>query len=110
MKHRGPSTNRSKYRQKLAVIILITILFIVILCQVQPVIVSILGGVDGSFGLRPKTHGCIGFSLEPNSNIIKILPQGDLRFKFIRFSFIYRLIDPDSSREYCLGQDIWFGE
>lgn len=89
----------------------IVILIMAVFSQLQPIFVGILGGVAGSFGLRPISHLCLGMRLDKNT-AIALFAQGELDFHAGLFHFRYSMIqdDYDSTRELCLGQDIWFGE
>jgi hypothetical protein len=78
-----------------------------LLSQLQPLILASQGAVDGSFGLRPTSHACLGLSLQPG--LVGLLPYGELQFQAGAFSFLYRVED-SPERSHCLGQDIWFGE
>jgi hypothetical protein len=92
-------------------IILIVIAVLVLILQFQPEFVHILGGVAGSFGVRPTSHFCLGFGWDAEK-AITTLPDSDVEFYFGRFHFRYSVNTSvlDSGREICLGQDIWFGE
>lgn len=84
------------------------ILFVlVLLSQLQPNVVQLAGGVDGSFGLRPTSHKCIGITISRGG--WDIFPQGDLEFRLVRFYFRYSVSSEDD-RPLCVGQDIWYGE
>jgi hypothetical protein len=77
--------------------------------QLQPVLLRSLGAVDGSFGLRPVSHTCVG--LQVDGKTLGWLPAADIRFKVWNFSFRYWVDESISpQRPTCLGQDIWFGE
>ena len=93
--------------------ILITLFIILILLastsQLQPVYLRALGAVDGTFGLRPTTHKCVGILLD-GKWVGENLPQDEWQETFGLFKMRYfnRAIMPDS--DFCLGQDVWFGE
>lgn len=74
----------------------------------QPVIVESVGGVAGSFGVRPVSHDCLGYVYLPNR--IGVFPFGEIEFRMIKFHFRYSVPDADDSRPLCIGQDIWYGE
>jgi hypothetical protein len=77
--------------------------------QFQPALLQAVGAVDGSFGIRPMSHRCIGLRLTGAS--IGWLPAADFRFSVGRFSVRYWVDEaPTPERLYCIGQDIWFGE
>jgi hypothetical protein len=74
----------------------------------------------GAFGLRPTAHGCLGIPVS-YSTINKFFPKGNFKIKVPFFSFQYfapskALIQNKTGYEiyekmdFCLGQDIWFGE
>ena len=64
--------------------------------------------VDGSFGIRPKTHKCIGFTVPATVN--KYLLRGNISFPLILGKkFVYN-VQKEETRDYCIGQDIWLGE
>ena len=92
-------------------VFLTIILAFAFLSQMQPIFIGILGGVAGSFGIRPTSHMCVGLSLDGNK-ATALFPQGELEFHAGLFHFRYSVSqdDYDSSREFCLGQDVWFGE
>ena len=88
----------------------ITIIFVALILLVlflQILIVPLLGGIGGSFGLRPQTHSCIGIALK--QNFIGWLPKGDIEFNTL-LHFRYYVPSQFSERSHCLGQDVWFGE
>lgn len=95
---------------RITIFILISI-GIVFMCQMQPVFVSIIGGVAGSFGVRPTSHFCIGFPLDGDT-AKTLFPAGEFEFHAGMFHFRYSITQDNlnSAREFCLGQDIWFGE
>ena len=103
-----PEIVHYKPRIKSYLLALIAIIFV---CQLQPVFVSFLGGVAGSFGLRPTSHLCLGLKFNGNTTT-SLFPQGEVEYYAGLFHFRYSITerDNDSNREYCLGQDIWFGE
>lgn len=80
-----------------------------VMTQLQPLLLHALGAVDGTFGLRPATHDCVGVIMD-GKWVAKNLPQGEWQGTFGLFKMRYfnRATMPDW--EYCLGQDIWFGE
>lgn len=77
--------------------------------QLQPVVLRSIGAVDGSFGVRPMSHQCVG--LRVDGALLGWWPAADVRFSVGRFSIRY-WVDEDllPERPYCLGQDVWFGE
>lgn len=90
---------------KYTAIIFVALTLLVLFLQIF--IVPLLGGIGGSFGLRPQTHSCIGITL--NQNSMGWLPKGDIKFNTL-FHFRYHVPPQSSERGYCLGQDVWFGE
>jgi hypothetical protein len=97
-------------RKKTAwLLIPLLLLACLLLTQTQPLILRALHAVDGSFGLRPVSHACLGLPL--TGSAFGWLPPGDLRFQAGLFSFRYWLeASSPSDRPYCLGQDVWYGE
>lgn len=93
-------------------IVLLTFLAIAIfLSQLQPFIVKAAGAVDGTFGVRPISHECLGNTQEASEG--DIWPQvGDVEFKLWLFQFHYTVSENDKTghRLMCTGQDLWFGE
>ncbi len=85
----------------------LTLLVIFLLLQIQTWVVERAGGVDGSFGIRPVTHKCLGFTYLPKGS--GIFPSGEVEFNLIRFHFRYSVSHNDD-RPFCVGQDIWYGE
>ncbi len=75
----------------------------------QTSICAYYGGC-GSFGIRTKTHQCVGFEIS-SGKITNILPIADIDFKILSFHFNY-FVKEDclNCGDYCLGQDIWYGE
>lgn len=92
--------------------------------------VLMFGAVGGTFGLRNQTHGCIGFTLSYET-VSKYFPEGEMKIGLLGFKYFvpkkseiqelencpkgtwckppkYGL---DARRfNFCLGQDVWFGE
>jgi len=64
--------------------------------------------VDGSFGIRTKTHKCIGLTLEPKT--AHSFPKGSFELPLLFGKKMVYSINKDDDRQYCLGQDMWFGE
>ncbi len=93
-------------------IVLLTFLVIAIfLSQLQPFIVKAAGSVDGTFGVRPVSHRCLGITHVANEGDIWP-PVGDVEFTLWLFQFRYNVNEYDRSqhRLMCIGQDLWFGE
>ena len=84
---------------------------LLLLSQLQPRLLDARGAVDGSFGLRPVTHDCLGRRLSAGW-VARWLPVADVGFRLGRFHFRYGVRPPEAgeARDYCLGQDIWYGE
>ncbi|MGD8457905.1 MAG: hypothetical protein PVF83_16115 [Anaerolineales bacterium] len=101
-------SNTKKVRKTIPIIISICF---VLMCQIQPIFVNIIGGLAGSFGVRPTSHLCIGFPLG-RDKVKSLFPPGELEFHIGLFHFRYSIpqINHNSAKEFCLGQDIWFGE
>ena len=92
--------------------VLLTFLAIVIfLSQLQPFIVKAARGVDGTFGVRPISHKCLGITHEASEEAIWP-PTGDVEFNLWLFQFQYNVTEYDKSGHnlMCTGQDLWFGE
>lgn len=83
------------------------IALILLVLFLQTLMVPLLGGIGGSFGLRPQNHSCIGITLKQNS--IDWLPKGNIEFNAL-LHFRYYVPPQFSEKSYCLGQDVWFGE
>jgi hypothetical protein len=81
------------------------------LTQLQPLVIRAAGAVDGSFGIRPMSHRCLGLKLRSEKGLAG-LPAGDVEFHLGWFHFRYSIGVEDRSgeRPVCLGQDIWYGE
>ena len=73
----------------------------------QVVVLPHRHAVDGSFGLRPGTHGCIGFAVEPK--FVAWLPKGNVELNVLVHLRYYHPASSDPGT-YCLGQDVWYGE
>jgi hypothetical protein len=91
--------------------LLITLIIALGLSQLQPFLLRSAGAIDGTFGIRPLSHKCLGFTLESRAGLSR-LPIGQVEFKMGLFHFRYAIIEKDKSEErpICLGQDLWFGE
>jgi hypothetical protein len=98
-----------KKRKLLPLLCLILLLACAASTQFQPLLLASLGAVDGSFGIRPMSHACIG--LQVDGARLAWLPAADTQFQLGYFSFRYR-VDPSflPQRPTCIGQDVWFGE
>lgn len=94
-------------KQSLTYIAIVFVALILLVLFLQHLMVPLLGGIGGSFGLRPQTHGCLGITLK--QNFIGWLPKGDIEFNAL-LHFRYHVPPQFSERSYCLGQDVWFGE
>ena len=90
-------------------ILAVTIVLLLALTQLQPLILHAFGAVDGSFGLRPVSHKCAGIVLRGEWVTMRLAPA-DRQAKLGYFSIRYHVPDEATEREFCLGQDIWFGE
>ena len=97
---------KSGKRLRTLFVFLVSILLIVLLTQLQPAYLHAIGAVDGTFGLRPTTHKCVGILLD-GKWVGENLPQNEWQETFALFKMRYfnRAIMPDS--EFCLGQDVW---
>jgi hypothetical protein len=94
----------SKIHRRNLFLVLGILTVLCVLTQLQPWIVERVGGVAGSFGVRPLTHACMGLTYENG-----LFPAGEMDMNFIRFHFRYS-VNNDASRPLCIGQDIWYGE
>jgi len=93
-------------------IVLLTFRAIAIfLSQLQPFMVKAAGAVDGTFGVRPITHKCLGITHKASEGY-SWPPVGDLEFNLWLFQFRYTVSENDKSghRLMCTGHDLWFGE
>ena len=87
------------------IIILTVVSAVFLLVQLQPAMVRSVGGVAGSFGVRPVSHQCFGLVIAKND----YLPPDEIEFTMILFHFRYSISHEDE-RPLCMGQDIWYGE
>jgi len=64
-------------------------------------------GVAGSFGIRSKTHDCIGLR-NGAEKATELLSEGEFEFHFLLFHFHYYVSSKftASDRVFCIGQDI----
>ena len=85
------------------------LLILFVLTQLQLVILHSLGAVDGSFGLRPMTHQCLGLKIS-GETVARVFPAAEAGTRLGNFSVRYAVGPEAGERTYCLGQDIWFGE
>jgi len=97
----------NNYKKSLKYFAIVVILLFVLIFLLQIIVAPLLMGGSGSFGLRPQTHGCFGLPIK--SNLVRWLPDGDVELSIL-LHFRYRVASEISNRNYCLGQDIWFGE
>jgi len=98
-----------KTMTKSCFIVLLTFLAIaVFLSQLQPFIVKAAGAVDGTFGVRPISHKCLGITHKASEGAIWP-PVGDIEFTLWLFQFRYTVSD-NEHQLMCTGQDLWFGE
>ena len=103
-----PAFTFSKSRRFLFTLLTIVIL-LALLTQLQPVLLNASGAVDGSFGLRPTSHKCAGLTLT-GKWVAGRLDPADWQGKFGLFSLRWFVPEDAGERDFCLGQDIWFGE
>jgi hypothetical protein len=85
------------------------LVLLALLIQLQPALLRALGAVDGTFGLRPISHKCAGITLTDDW-VAGALSFTDWWGKFGLFSIRYFVPRDASGRNFCLGQDVWFGE
>jgi hypothetical protein len=104
-------SQKTKSKKSGFIIFIIIIITLVLFSQMQLIFVGILGGVAGSFGMRPTSHLCIGLRLDGDTSAA-LFPYGELEFHAGLFHFRYSVPQDkyNSTREFCLGQDVWFGE
>lgn len=91
------------------VVLVIAITLLLTLTQFQPVFLHWAGAVDGSFGMRPVSHKCAGIRLGGEWVAARLGPA-DWEAKLGYFSVRYYIPDEAADWDFCLGQDIWFGE
>ncbi|MEW5941801.1 MAG: hypothetical protein AB1750_19230 [Chloroflexota bacterium] len=96
-------------RRRAWLILLIVLALLLLLTQLQPTLLQLSGAVDGSFGLRPTSHKCAGFTLNGDWVAARLSPA-DWQGKFGRFSLRWFVPEEAGGRDFCLGQDVWFGE
>ncbi|NTW09545.1 MAG: hypothetical protein HGA28_08265 [Anaerolineaceae bacterium] len=91
--------------------LIIVFVIALVLSQLQPLLLRSVGAVNGSFGLRPISHKCLGVTLGGPQRT-SALPDGDVEFELGLFLFRYFVREEDKlgERPMCLGQDLWFGE
>jgi hypothetical protein len=90
-------------------ILVVVVVLLLVLTQLQPVFLRSIGAVDGSFGLRPVSHRCAGIRLSGEWIAVHLAPA-DWQATLGYFSIRYHIPNEATGREFCLGQDIWFGE
>jgi hypothetical protein len=89
--------------------ILLAFTILLLLTQLQPLFLRVLGAVDGTFGLRPVTHQCAGLRLT-GGFVLERFPATEWEGKFGFFRARYFVTRDAMDWDFCLGQDIWFGE
>ena len=96
--------------RRLLVTILVLLVFLILLSQLQGLLLRSLGAVDGTFGVRPISQGCVGF-IANHADAARV-PLGNVEFHFGLFHFRYAVTEKDQlgERPICLGQDLWLGE
>lgn len=95
--------------RRVRLILAVAIVLLIVLTQFQPLFLRSLGAVDGSFGLRPVSHKCAGIILS-GEKITARFPPADWQGKLGYFSIRYQVLSEATEGEFCLGQDVWFGE
>jgi hypothetical protein len=85
------------------------ILFLALVTQLQPVFLDALGALNGTFGLRPTSHRCVGLSVSADW-VTGALPSADWQGTFGLFRVRYFVPREAGGGGFCLGQDVWFGE
>lgn len=101
------NVNRTRFQRWLVVLGLI--LLCLLATQLQPAYLHALGAVDGTFGLRPVSHRCAGLTLT-NKWATDALPSADWQGTLGIFRVRYFVPREATERDFCLGQDAWFGE
>ena len=86
-----------------------SLLIILLLTQFQPILLRTLGAVDGTFGLRPVSHQCAGLTLS-GETVTRRFPSTEWEGRIGFFRVRYFVTREASGRDFCMGQDIWFGE
>ena len=95
--------------RRLWTVLLAAVALLALVTQLQPLYLRFIGAVDGTFGLRPISHACAG--LRPTGEWLTAhLAAADWQGKVGYFSIRYHVPKEAGDREFCLGQDIWFGE
>ena len=69
------------YKRPLKYFAIAVTVFIVLVFLSQMIVVPFMGGVGGSFGLRPQTHGCLGLPVK--SNLVSWLPKGNIELNIL---------------------------
>ncbi len=77
--------------------------------QLQPAYLRARGAVDGTFGLRPVSHHCAGLTLA-GATVTRRFPSAEWEGTFGFFRARYHVTREATGRDFCLGQDVWFGE
>lgn len=90
-------------------ILLVIVILLALATQLQPLFLRALGAVDGTFGLRPVSHRCAGLTVS-GAAIAARLPSADWEGALGFFRVRYHVTREANERDYCLGQDVWFGE
>jgi hypothetical protein len=72
----------------------------------QKALIALYGGIGGSLGIRPVTHGCAGLTLSQPT--LGFLPHAFYEVTS-PLNLRYQVTD-DPRSMYCVGQDIWRGE
>ena len=97
-----------KINKRKIAILLIILVILLLLTQLQPLFLQSLGAVDGTFGLRPVSHHCAGLTI--SGETAARLPSADWDGALGVFRVRYNVTREASGRDFCLGQDVWFGE
>lgn len=74
--------------RRVVISLLLLLLLALILSQLQGVLLSSLGAIDGSFGVRPITQGCVGVIAQGAESAARF-PRGDVEFRLGLFHFRY---------------------
>jgi hypothetical protein len=100
---------KTNKRRRNLFILLVVLALLFLLTQLQPGLLRRSGAVDGSFGLRPTSHKCAGIALRDDWVAAHLNPS-DWQGKFGRFSLRWFVPEEAGGRDFCLGQDVWYGE
>ena len=90
------------------ILILLALFVLHILFIYLPIILN-PGSVGGNFGIRPRTHKCMGIVIS-NEKALNTFPRGDITFNLLGKGYEYRVNEDRMLHDVCIGQDVWYGE